>query len=299
MVSLGILDSIAEWFCTVLADGIYACVDCGCKYYNVFCEYAINMLVQKPQMWGPDAWQVIKTLNSIFVSVGSSLVGFFFLLGMYNELQDSKLDVRLEAVLFDFIKMLLAEYFVSNSFKIVTKLLNYIYEKLILELTGAISFDLQRSEEFNQRIENLIDAQSAGNLLIALLISFIIMLVFFVCGLALAYIALKRFMKLMVIIPWGSVACSTLAGGNIVRQSAISFWKFLICTIAEAVTMLLCVAVFAAFFTGNEIGIVVDDNSLSDIEYVTNWLLERALQSVVCVGLVSGSGALTQRALGL
>ena len=63
--------------------------------------------------------------------------------------------------------------------------------------------------------------------------------------------------------------------------------------------MLVAIAVFAAFFTGDEIGIVADDSSLSDMMYVTNCLLERALQAVVCVGVVSGSGALTQRALGL
>lgn len=73
---LGILDSIATWFCGLLADGIYACVDCGCKYYNVFCKFAVNLLVQKPQNWGPDAWQVIKNINSIFIAVGTSLVAF-------------------------------------------------------------------------------------------------------------------------------------------------------------------------------------------------------------------------------
>ena len=299
VVFLGILDSIATWFCGLLADGIYACVDCGCKYYNVFCKFAVNLLVQKPQNWGPDAWQVIENINSIFIAVGTSLVAFFFLLGLYNELQDSKLDVRFEAVLFDFIKLLLAEYFVSNSFTIVTKMINFIYKEMIEKLTGTVTFELQRADAFTQHVENLIDDQSAGNLLIALLMAFIIMLVFFVCGLALAYIGLKRFIKLMVIIPWGTVACSTLAGGNVVRQSAVSFWKFLLCTVCEAVTMLICIAVFAAFFTGDEIGVVADDSSLSDIMYVTDWLLERALQAVVCVGTVAGSGGLTQRALGL
>lgn len=299
MLFLGILDSIATWFCSILADGVYACVDCGCKFYNVFCRYAVNLLVQKPQNWGPDAWRVIRNINSIFTGIGTSLVAFFFLLGMYNELHDSKLDVRFEAVLFDFIKLLLAVYFVANSFTIITKVINYIYEEMIERMTGSVSFQLKRAEEFTQRVENLITDQSAGNLLIALLMSFIIMLVFFVCGLALAYIGLKRFIKLMVIIPWGTVACSTLAGGHVVKQSALSFWKFLLCTVCEAVTMLICIAVFAAFFTGDEIGVVADDSSLSDMMYVTDWLLERALQAVVCVGTVSGSGALTQRVLGL
>ena len=100
----------------------------------------------------------------------------------------------------------------------------------------------------------------------------------------------------MLLVPYGSLANSTIAGNHMLNRSAESFWKYALATILEAVTMYFSMALAAAVLSSGTLGL---KDGWSGAFYVLGWILESSFVSMLTLGLVKGSEMVTQKALGL
>ena len=58
-----------------------------------------------------------------------------------------------------------------------------------------------------------------------------------------------RFLKILVIVPFGSVASSTLSGNRMVSHTAVSYFKYFLSVVFEAVTIALSIIVSNAILS--------------------------------------------------
>lgn len=289
-------DAIADLFRGVINELFSA----GLKTFSSLTKVAISLLTKTPEEWNSAAWLNVKDISTAFVAVGSSLVAFFFLMGLFLELNQSRFETKLERVLFDVMKLLIAEYFVVNNFKIVSN-----FCKLGVKLCGfviaASSDDMTLNVKFPDSFYNHLDELGGGQTFILVIISLIFVGVMICAGGSLVLSSFKRFFKLLVIIPWGSVAASTFAGNNQIATSGVSFWKMTLNTIFETVTMLMAIVGFAKIFGSGDLIFFTSSemNSCSDFEYCFIYMIERGLLVLTCATVVSSAAEHTRRALGL
>ena len=294
-----------------IADASSAMINMGIDFYNLVVEKASDLLTMSPVSFGVEntsvgiqsdgetvgaAWQALYNVNAAFVAVGSSMVGFFFLWGMYNQLRDSKFEVRFEGVLFDFIKLLIAEYFVSNNLYIVRGFLK-VFQSLMDTVAGKKGNSFVQLSLNDNVTKYLGEIDTLSGAIPVLIISLIFMMVIIIIALGLLFQSFKRILKIMVIIPWGAIASATLAGDNMVRGTAIGFWKYCIATMGEAVTMIVVLKIYGAYFSSGMTLFV--GSQMQGSTYICAWLFEKAFISFTALGLVSSASTITQRSLGL
>lgn len=112
-------------------------------------------------------------------------------------------------------------------------------------------------------------------------------------GAVIAYTAYMRFFKILLLVPYGSIACSTIAGNNMINRTAVSFFKYAIGVVFEAVTMIVAIRL---------IGVVapsIDFIKLDGEYYYCGLLINQCFILFLGLGVVKGAYQLTSRALGL
>lgn len=269
--------------------------------YNTFAGMAAGMLGQDPAAWNREGWQFITNVNTIFLGIGGVLVVIFFLMGFCADSVDIKQDFRLENILRMFLKLSLAEFFVINSMTIVQKLFA-LSTGIIGKISGnSISFQYTVPTEVTQILNSPLtnDISGLGGLVVMALL-FIVTIIFMMvtagCGMMMLFEAFQRFLKILMLVPYGTLANSTIAGNHMLSRSAESFWKYALGTILEAVTMYMAM-VLSAVVTSS--GVVNLTNGQTGGFYILGWILQSSFICMLTLGTVKGSGMITQKALGL
>ena len=70
-----------------------------------------------------------------------------------------------------------------------------------------------------------------------------------ICGFFMVYTVYFRFLKLLVLVPFGALAFSTTGGNRMVSSTAVSYSKYFLSVLLEAVTMALAIIVCNALST--------------------------------------------------
>lgn len=269
--------------------------------YNTFAGMAAGMLGQDPAAWNREGWQFITNVNTIFLGIGGVLVVIFFLMGFCADSVDIKQDFRLENILRMFLKLSLAEFFVINSMTIVQKLFA-LSTGVIGKIRGSgivfqYTVPAEVTEILNSPLTN--DISGLGGLVVMALL-FIVTIIFMMvtagCGMMMLFEAFQRFLKILMLVPYGTLANSTIAGNHMLSRSAESFWKYALGTILEAVTMYMAM-VLSAVVTSS--GVVNLTNGQTGGFYILGWILQSSFICMLTLGTVKGSGMITQKALGL
>lgn len=100
----------------------------------------------------------------------------------------------------------------------------------------------------------------------------------------------------MVIVPFGAIASSTLAGNRGIGNTFASFMKYFISVVLEAVTMALAILLCNAFISS---GLPAFTGDYADWAKTLIYLGEMTFTVSLTVGTVKGAQNLTSRALGL
>ena len=112
----------------------------------------------------------------------------------------------------------------------------------------------------------------------------------------LVYTVYFRFLKLLVIVPLGSIAFSTMGGNRMVSHTAVSYSKYFLSVVLEAVTMALAVILCNAFINA---GLPSFTGNYADWAKTLIYLCEMTFTIALTVGSVKGAQSLTSKALGL
>ena len=181
-------------------------------------------------------------INPIFVAVGSSLVVLFFVIGFCSESVDIREEMRFEVILRMLIKLVLAEWFVVNCVTIMKAFFTSIGNLVNLLSAGAVT-----TLSINSAQADIIKDLGFGESLVMLILSALLAIIIIICGFFIIYTVYFRFLKILIIVPLGAIAFSTMGGNKMVSNTTVTYCKYFLSVVFEAVTMALAIIVCNAF----------------------------------------------------
>lgn len=261
-------------------------------FWNDKVSLIFELLGQSPTSFkdgGP--WKVIADIEPVFVGVGSSLVVLFFVIGFCSESVDVKEEMRFESILRLLMRLGIAEWLVSNNVTIM---------KAFFTSTGNLISLITKNEEVKLSIpdeqKQIIEDLGFGESLLMMILAVIIALVIIVCGFMLVYTVYFRFLKILIMVPFGALAFSTTAGNRMVSHTAVSYARYFLSIVLEAVTMTLAIIVCNAFLSA---GLPTFTSDYADWTKALMYMCELTFSVTMTVGAVKGAQSLTSKALGL
>lgn len=261
-------------------------------FWNDKIGLVFEMLGQSPTSFkdgGP--WKVISDLEPTFVAVGSSLVVLFFVIGFCSESIDVKEEMRFETILRMLMRVGIAEWLVSNNVTIMKA-----FFSTAGNLVNVITGTKFKKMKIPQDMQNVISNLGFGESLIMMILAVIISLVIIVCGFMLIYTVYFRFLKILVLVPYGAIAFSTTAGNRMVSHTATTYARHFLSVVFEAVTMALAIVVCNAFLNA---GLPTFTSDYADWTKALMYMCELTFGITLTVGSVKGAQSLTSKALGL
>lgn len=275
-----------------LGDKILALLEMVFGFWNHQISLVFAMLGQSPvDFKGGGPWAIIEGLEPVFVAVGSSLVVLFFVIGFCSESVDVKEEMRFEVILRMLIRLGLAEWFVANNVTIMKAFFTSIGN-----LVNLISAGENNELVIDSTQADIIKDLGFGESLIMLILAALLLIIIIICGFFIIYTVYFRFLRLLVIVPIGSVAFSTMGGNRTVSHTATSYCKYFLSIVFEAVTMALAIVVCNAFINA---GLPSFTGSYADWAQTLIYLCEMAFTIALTVGSVKGAQSLTSKAFGL
>ena len=275
-----------------LGDKILALLEAVFGFWNNQISLIFDLLGQSPDAFkGGGPWNVIAGIEPIFVAVGSSLVVLFFVIGFCSESIDIREEMRFEVILRILIRLGLAEYMVANNVTIMKAFFTSIGN-----LVGLLSAGNRTELKIAKEQADIIKDLGFGESLIMLILAALLSLVVIICGFFLLYTVYFRFLKLLIIVPLGSIAYSTMSGNRMVAHTAVTYSKYFLSVVFEAVTMVLAIVVCNAFINA---GLPSFTGDYSDWAKTLVYLCEMTFTIALTVGSVKGAQSLTSKALGL
>lgn len=275
-----------------LGDKILALLEMVFGFWNNQVSLVFSMLGQSPVNFkGGGPWQVVESIEPIFVGVGSSLVVLFFVIGFCSESVDVRAEMRFEVILRMLIRLGLAEWFVANNVTIMKA-----FFTTIGNLVNALSAGQYTTLAIDSTQADIIKNLGFGESLIMLILAALLSIIIIICGFFMIYTVYFRFLKLMIIVPIGSIAFSTMAGNRNVAHTASTYAKYFLSVVFEAVTMALAIVICNAFINA---GLPSFTGNYADWAQTLIYLCEMTFTIALTVGSVKGAQSLTSKALGL
>lgn len=261
-------------------------------FWNNQVSLVFALLGQSPVNFkGGGPWVVIEGIEPIFVAVGSSLVVLFFVIGFCSESVDVREEMRFEVILRMLMRVGIAEWLVANNVTIMKAFFSSVGNLVGLLTSGAaptLSIDSTQAD--------IIKDLDFGPSLVMLILAALLSIIIIICGFFLIYTVYFRFLKILIIVPMGAIACSTLSGNRTVSHTAVTYFKYFLSVVLEAVTMALAIIICNAFVNA---GLPEFTGSYADWAQTLIYLCEMTFTIAMTVGSVKGAQNLTSRALGL
>ena len=275
-----------------LGDKILALLEMVFGFWNNQVSLVFAMLGQSPVNFkGGGPWQVVERIEPIFIGVGSSLVVLFFVIGFCSESVDVREEMRFEVILRMLIRLGISEWLVANNVTIMKA-----FFSTTGNLVGVLSAGQYTTVTIDSAQADIIKGLGFGESLIMLILAALLSVIVIICGFFMIYTVYFRFLKLMVIVPVGSIAFSTLAGNRNVAHTASSYAKYFLSVVFEAVTMALAIIICNAFISA---GLPAFTGNYADWAKTLIYLCEMTFTISLTVGSVKGAQSLTSKVLGL
>ena len=219
------------------------------------------------------------------------IVVLFFVIGFCSESIDVKDEMRFESILRMLIRLGLAEWFVANNVTIMKAFFTSIGN-----LVGLISEGTTTQLAIDSAQADIIKELGFGESLVMLILTALLAIIIIICGFFIIYTVYFRFLKILIIVPLGAIACSTMAGNRMVSHTMSTYCKYFLSCVFEAVTMALAIVVCNAFINA---GLPSFTGSYADWAQTLIYLCEMTFTIAMTVGSVKGAQTLTSKAFGL
>ena len=189
------------------------------------------------------------------------------------------------------IRLGLAEWFVANNVTIMKAFFTSIGN-----LVGLISAGTTTQLAIDSTQADIIKGLGFGESLVMLILTALLAIIIIICGFFIIYTVYFRFLKILIIVPLGAIACSTMAGNRMVSHTMATYCKYFLSCVFEAVTMALAIVVCNAFINA---GLPAFTGSYADWAQTLIYLCEMTFTIAMTVGSVKGEQTLTSKAFGL
>ena len=275
-----------------LGDKILDLLEMVFGFWNKQISLVFSMLGQSPVNFkGGGPWGVIEGIEPIFVAVGSSLVVLFFVIGFCSESVDVREEMRFEVILRMLIRLGLAEWFVANNVTIMKAFFTSI-GNLVNLISAGNTTTLTIASTQADIIKNL----GFGESLVMLILTALLSIIIIICGFFIIYTVYFRFLKILIIVPLGAIAFSTMGGNRTVSNTVVTYCKYFLSVVFEAVTMALAIIICNAFVNA---GLPSFTGGYADWAQTLIYLCEMTFTIAMTVGSVKGAQSLTSKAFGL
>ena len=275
-----------------LGDDILALLEMVFGFWNNQINLVFSMLGQSPVAFkGGSPWAIIEGIQPIFVAVGSSLVVLFFVIGFCSESVDIKEEMRFEVILRMLIRLALTEWFVANYVTIMKAFFTSIGN-----LVGLLSAGTTVQMSIDSTQADIIRDLGFGESLVMLILTALLAIIIIICGFFIIYTVYFRFLKILIIVPMGALAFSTMGGNKAVSNTMVTYCKYFLATVLEAVTMALAIIVCNAFVSA---GLPSFTGGYASWAQTLIYLCEMTFTIAMTVGSVKGAQSLTSRMFGL
>ena len=262
-----------------LGDKILDLLEMVFGFWNNQIGMIFALLGQSPTTFkGGGPWKVIMDIEPAFVAVGSSLVVLFFVIGFCSESVDVKEELRFESILRMLMRLGIAEWLVTKNVTIMRAFFTSVGR-----LVGLLSAGESTTLTINAEQAEIIKGLGFGESVI-------------ICGFFMVYTVYFRFLKILVLVPFGALAFSTTGGNRMVSSTAVSYSKYFLSVLLEAVTMALAIIVCNAFINA---GLPAFTGDYADWAKTLIYLCDMTFTVALTVGSVKGAQVLTSKALGL
>lgn len=275
-----------------LGDKILALLEMVFGFWNNQISLVFSMLGQSPVNFkGGGPWGIIAGIEPIFVAVGSSLVVLFFVIGFCSESVDVREEMRFEVILRMLIRLALAEWFVANNVTIMK-----VFFTSIGNLVNLISAGNTTTLIIESTQADIIKNLGFGESLVMLILTALLSIIIIICGFFIIYTVYFRFLKILIIVPLGAIAFSTMGGNRTVSNTVVIYCKYFLSVVFEAVTMALAIIICNAFVNA---GLPSFTGGYADWAQTLIYLCEMTFTIAMTVGSVKGAQSLTSKAFGL
>lgn len=275
-----------------LGEAILALLEIVFGFWNSQVSLVFELLGQSPTGFkGGGPWRIVENVEPLFVGVGSALVVLFFVIGFCSESIDIREEMRFEVILRMFIRIAVAQWMVSYNVTIMKALFTSCGNLIgLLGTNQNVALAIEPSQA------EVIKGMGFGTSIVFLILAVFLSLIVIICGFFLLYNVYFRFFKIMVIVPFGAIAGSTLAGNRGISNTFISYMKYFISVVFEAVTMALAILLCNQFISS---GLPAFTGEYEDWAKTLIYLGEMTFTVALTVGTVKGAQNLTSHALGL
>lgn len=104
---------------------------------------------------------------------------------------------------------------------------------------GLISAGTTTQLAIDSTQADIIKGLGFGESLEMLILTALLAIIIIICGFFIIYTVYFRFLKILIIVPLGAIACSTMAGNRMVSHTMATYCKYFLSCVFEAVTMAL------------------------------------------------------------
>lgn len=278
-------------------------ITAGIDVWNKLIDFSLSILQLTPETYNTQAWSIIEKLNDrVFVPVASVLIVYFFLFGFFENVVDVHKAFRPETIFMMLVKLSVANGLVALNLQIVKAIFQVGANMVtaIISIVGGPNGDTQVVKD--EMIEYISDSGTFAGLGY-LALHLIVVPVICVMAIMIFYTVLIRMIKILCIIPYGSFAFATTAGGSSIGASKTAFIKYMICCAGEASFIVIALIIGTTITNKGGLGL----SKVFNIDTTSGWNfsgvffteLEIIITCVVVVGIVKSGQSILQKALSL
>ena len=246
-----LFDFTGEWCADVL--------DTGIRYYNKFIAFAYE-LVTKDIKDGAfqEFWDVVNFLNSVFISIATTLLVSMFFYSLFESSMESRAEVSMWRTVFDYLKLLIANLLVVNSLNIVTGIFRFGTDVAVFAVRTATGNAVLANKDAGlNEVDKVLFTEGVYGVkgMLILVVALIGAVVMIASAIMIIMEILKRFFKIFSIIPFAALSfCTYVLPDNKGGEMFRGYLKNTISTSIEAAIIVFCLVVSSSLLSTSSTG---------------------------------------------
>lgn len=262
--------------------------------WNEYFEKIINLLTKSPEDLYPGVWSAMKTINEYLSAVGAALLVVFFYIGLTKSTLHFEELRRPEKFFGYFIRLVLAEAIVINSFDIMLNVLQ-LFQGCISGIVDLfeVSNNAGQLAGIPEAISELVLQSNTIEGLVILMISFVGCIIIFALSLILLLLVYLRFFKIYIYAAVSPIPLSSFGGestSRIGRSFIMNYLSVCLQGIIIAIAFIIFAKVVSIDFQPKE--------SSSVVTNLLKYIGVMSLQALLLVSTVRSSDRLTKEMIG-
>lgn len=266
------------------------------RIFNYIYNLSISMFTTNPKTWAESMgiWSVINQIYENIIPVGCSLVVVIFLIGFCSNTVDVKEELNFERAIRLLIRLGITEWFVVNSLTIT----GYLFS-MVSGLIGLVN-STTTTPAITSSVSTYLHEMSNTSRVVLLFVIIFYLVILPLSAAAIMVMAFTRLIKVMLIIPYGPIAYSTISGGiQAISGTLPSYIKYLLGTLLEAFSVMVALKIGQVMILNKSL---FDLTSIQSKDYLMPCILELCqtmISAVLLTILVKIAKDVATKALGL